>query len=48
MQVVVDTLQLADSMVNVVPSLYLIATVYAVIEEPPSSGATQVIVTLVF
>ena len=47
MQLVADTLQLTDSVSNV-PALFLIATVYAVIGEPPSIGATQVIVTLVF
>jgi hypothetical protein len=46
-QLVVETLQLTDSTENV-PILFLIATVYAVIGEPPSRGATQVIVTLVF
>ncbi len=32
--------------VNVFPSLYLIATVYPVINDPPSAGATQLIKTL--
>jgi hypothetical protein len=35
MQLVVDTLQLTDSPENV-PRIFLIATVYAVIGEPPS------------
>jgi hypothetical protein len=39
-------LQLAYA-VNVTPSLCLIATVYPVITEPPSAGATQLILTLV-
>ena len=47
-QEVVDTLQFADSVVYVVPSLWRIATVYAVIAEPPLEGATQLIVTLTF
>ena len=47
-QEVVDTLQFADSVVNVVPSLWRIATMYAVIAEPPLEGATQLIVTLMF
>jgi hypothetical protein len=46
-QEIVETLQLIDSVLYF-PSLFLIATVYAVIGEPPSLGATQVIVTLVF
>jgi len=32
--------------VKVFPSLYLIATVYPVITDPPSAGATQLIKTL--
>ena len=47
-QEVVETLQFADSVVNVVPSLWRIATMYAVITEPPLEGATQLIVTLTF
>jgi hypothetical protein len=47
-QEVVETLQFADSVVYVVPSLWRIATVYAVIAEPPLEGATQLIVTLTF
>jgi hypothetical protein len=38
--------QLAHA-VNVTPSLFQIATVYAVITEPPSTGATQLIMTSV-
>ncbi len=33
--------------VNVTPSLCRIATVYPVIAEPPSAGATQLVTTLV-
>ncbi len=47
-QEVVDTLQFVDSVVKVEPSLSRIATVYAVIAEPPLKGATQLIVTLTF
>jgi len=47
-QDVVATLQFADSVMNVLPLLCLIATVYAVIAEPPLNGATQLIVTLTF
>jgi len=47
-QEVVETLQFADSVVYVVPSLWRIATVYVVIAEPPLEGATQLIVTLTF
>ena len=47
-QVVVETLQKAYSVVNVLPSLWRIATVYAVIADPPLYGADQVIVTLTF
>ena len=36
--------QLANA-VNVVPSLCRISTVYPVIAEPPSAGATQFIIT---
>ena len=46
MQEVEATLQFAVSVVNVVPSLWRIATVYAVIAEPPLNGAIQLIVTL--
>ena len=41
-QLVLETLQ--PAYVDVVPSLCVIATVYPVIAEPPSAGATQVIV----
>ena len=47
-QLVVATLQFADSVMYVLPSLYRIATVYPVITEPPFPGATQAIVTLMF
>ena len=46
-QLNVETLQLADSVMKVViPSR--IATLYPVIDDPPSEGAIQEIVTLVF
>ena len=48
MQDVVETLQFADSVMNVTPSPLRIATVYPVIAEPPLNGASQVIVTLTF
>lgn len=44
-QVIKTTLQVAG--VNVLPSDYSIATVYAVITAPPFEGASQVIVTSV-
>ena len=48
MHEVVDTFQLADSVVYVCSSLWRILTVYEVIVEPPLDGAVQLIVTLTF
>lgn len=39
-------MQFSVSNVNVCSSLYLIATLYELIAEPPLNGATQLIVTL--
>ena len=44
-QVIKTTLQVA--IVNVLPSDYSIATVYAIIAAPPFAGASQVILTSV-
>ena len=42
----VETLKFADSVLSVMPSLCRIATMYAVIAEPPLLGAARVIVAL--